>query len=24
VNGVWTCLACNCIAPGNIAVLGSW
>jgi hypothetical protein len=24
VQGVWTCLACNCIAPGNITVPSSW
>ena len=23
VQGVWTCLACNCIAPGNITVPSS-
>ena len=24
VQGVWTCLACNSIAPGNITVPSSW
>jgi hypothetical protein len=24
VEGVWTCLACNCIAPGNITVPRRW
>jgi hypothetical protein len=23
VQGAWTCLACNCIAPGNITVASS-
>ena len=24
VQGVWTCLACGCIAPGNITEPSSW